>query len=521
MLKILVFGRRFSLRRELMLLVIACVLPASLVSSTLAYSAYTMERDHVEQETLLVARTVLADLERDFATVEASLKILATAPELVSGDLRGFHRRATSALASGNVYSYILTDSRGRQILNTAKPFGEPLPSTGTPDAIGRVFTDRITVLTDVFIGPVVQRLVVAMGVPVVVGGQVVFSLNIGLDPARASALIARHALPPGWLAAVVDSGGIIVGRSRDAERFVGQTVVAQLVSAFATADEGRLHSTTKDGIDVFTAFTTSKDWRWHVVVGAPKDQLNHDVWQQFTRVMVGILLALSLGLWLARILFLRVLASVRELTEAVLSLSKGEDVRKLTMHLQETQGMSEAIAEAAVAIKQVKFLAQHDALTQLPNRVMFEEFAAHNLAFADRWVQTPALLAIDLDGFKAVNDTQGHAVGDLVLIEVAGRIQQAIRASDIAARIGGDEFIVMLSDVSTDNAMETAQRILAMLSEPYEGVGVPLSASIGLAVYPQCGQTLALLMTASDKAMYAAKNSGRGRVVVAQEAPR
>lgn len=229
----------FSLRRNLVLLVVACVLPAASVSALLLYANFKLERANVEHQTALVAHTVLADLEREIAAMESALKTLATSQELVSGDLAGFHARATQALTSGIVYNYVLTDVKGHQILNTLQPFGAPLPTTGTPAQLATVFARQTTVLTDFFIGPVTRRPAIAMGVPVTVDGGVRYSLNIGLAPDRLSDIVARHPLPSGWLLAVLDSGGTIVARSRDPSRYVGEKAVPELRVAAA---RGGLH---------------------------------------------------------------------------------------------------------------------------------------------------------------------------------------------------------------------------------------------------------------------------------------
>ncbi|MDO9158579.1 MAG: GGDEF domain-containing protein, partial [Burkholderiaceae bacterium] len=97
-----------------------------------------------------------------------------------------------------------------------------------------------------------------------------------------------------------------------------------------------------------------------------------------------------------------------------------------------------------------------------------------------------------------------------------AQRIQQAIRASDVAARVGGDEFLVLLADVHEDTAMETAQRLVDLLSAPYEGVSMPVSASVGVALYPQLGADWQSLAAQADQALYAAKHGGKSRAVMA-----
>ena len=231
----------YSLRRNLRLLVFVCVLPATLVSAWLTYSTYEMRREQLEQQIVLQSRTVLAELDRDMAAVESGAKVLARAPELAKGDLRSFYLRASEALAAGFVYNYILTDTQGRQVLNTLRPWGTPLPMTGTPAQLGRVFSERATVLTDLFVGPVARRNALALGVPVLRGDEVVYSLNIGLDPIRVQELLTRHQLPQGWVMAVLDGSGHIVARSRDASRYIGQLAVPSLLEAMALRDHDTL----------------------------------------------------------------------------------------------------------------------------------------------------------------------------------------------------------------------------------------------------------------------------------------
>ena len=148
------------------------------------------------------------------------------------------------------------------------------------------------------------------------------------------------------------------------------------------------------------------------------------------------------------------------------------------------------------------------DGLTELANRTHFREQVAVALAATG----PVSLLLIDLDGFKAVNDTRGHAAGDTLLCEVADRLREAVRGGDLAARLGGDEFAVLLPDCTTAEADRTAQRILAALLTPVsiDGSAVAVSASIGVAAADSADDVESLLHDA-DLAMYAAKNNGKG----------
>jgi diguanylate cyclase (GGDEF)-like protein len=512
-------GRRFSLRKVLRWLVLACVLPATLVCTALAVSMYQLQRQQVQQNTLLMARSVLSDLEREIAVIESGMKVLATSDELASGDLRAFHKRARDALAPGIVYNYILTDAQGRQVLNSLLSFGSALPSTGTPAQIGRVFTERATVLTDLFIGPVTRKPALAMGVPVGAGDAVAYSLNIGLDPQRINTLLGRQPLPEGWLIAVLDGSGTIVGRSRDADRYLGQKAVPELLEAVHSQMLGTIESHTKEGIPVFSAFARSKTWGWAVVVGAPKSNLEGSILRRGVWVLLGVVCAMALGLWLARAISKRVVESVHLLNEAATKLIQGEPMHLPEMRMREADAVARAMVDAAAAMEKIRFFAEHDTLTELPNRMLFETVVNRDLVLAERHPSQSALLAVDLDHFKQVNDTLGHEAGDTVLRQAARRIQQAIRVTDMAARIGGDEFLVFLGETSQDGAMDTAKRIVEGLSAPYGNLSIPVSASVGIAMFPEHGATLRALSAAADAALYKAKHAGRNQAYMATEA--
>ncbi|MEO8836915.1 MAG: diguanylate cyclase, partial [Caldimonas sp.] len=151
------------------------------------------------------------------------------------------------------------------------------------------------------------------------------------------------------------------------------------------------------------------------------------------------------------------------------------------------------------------------DSLTQLPTRVYFEDRLAAAATKADAGSSRLALLFIDLDGFKPVNDTYGHSIGDLVLEQVGQRLKAMSRGKDVVARVGGDEFLLLLSNVSSQEAIaHVADRLIQGLSQPYaaEGREVMISCSVGIAMYPD-GCSHAKLIARADAAMYASKRSG------------
>jgi len=162
---------------------------------------------------------------------------------------------------------------------------------------------------------------------------------------------------------------------------------------------------------------------------------------------------------------------------------------------------------------EQILKLAQHDTLTALPNRILFYDRLDQAMTRASRDKGSFAILFIDLDDFKIVNDTLGHDAGDALLREAAKRITACVRKSDTVARMGGDEFTVIISNARTPNSVErVAKKIVANLASPFDlnGKFCSVSASIGIALYPVNGNTAEQLVKVADDAMYTAKSSGK-----------
>jgi len=164
--------------------------------------------------------------------------------------------------------------------------------------------------------------------------------------------------------------------------------------------------------------------------------------------------------------------------------------------------------------------LAYHDALTGLPNRALFQDRVGQALAQARRHNTSVALLFLDLDGFKAINDTLGHEAGDELLREVGRRLQACTREEDTVARLAGDEFTVVLPAISArDAAAAVAQKIIAMLSTGVVlgGRAVSIIASIGISVYPDDGDDGVTLLSRADTAMYTTKHQGKSAYAFAE----
>ncbi|MBW7849546.1 MAG: GGDEF domain-containing protein [Rhodospirillales bacterium] len=169
-------------------------------------------------------------------------------------------------------------------------------------------------------------------------------------------------------------------------------------------------------------------------------------------------------------------------------------------------------------AEEEIRKLANHDALTGLPTLRLFKDLFIEAASRANRNGGQFAILFVDLDGFKGVNDTLGHGAGDHVLQEMARTFLQCVRGTDKVARIGGDEFVVLCEKITRPMALKIARRIVEGAGSPMTVAGreVRIGASVGIALYPANGTSLDALMKAADDAMYRVKHSTKGAVAIA-----
>lgn len=192
---------------------------------------------------------------------------------------------------------------------------------------------------------------------------------------------------------------------------------------------------------------------------------------------------------------------------------------KRLVIANVNAQILAEQLEQAKV---QMAHLAHHDSLTNLPNRIQLDENLTQAIKFAKRHGTKVGLLFIDLDRFKIVNDSLGHGVGDLLLQAVAQRLLTSIRGADTVSRQGGDEFIVLLTDIDhMDELVASVEKIHRIVAEPYAVAHhtLHIGASIGISIYPDDGVDNATLIKHADTAMYAAKEGGRGSYVFFEKA--
>ncbi|WP_160142260.1 sensor domain-containing diguanylate cyclase [Pigmentiphaga humi] len=500
------------IRVGLLAVVLASTLPATLVAIRAVYDSYEVLRNRVYESTIVLARTIAADIDRELEGIGAGLRVLASSPDLARGDLNSFYKRALDASKLQGVEGYVLADLQGNAILDTHQRY---LPSRSIKRTMPPLpeHRDNLTTVMRLPADPEHGAAPVAIAVPVFLDGEQRYTLYADLHNGRLGEIMRRHAISSGWIVAMADTDSVIVGRNRDEGLYLGQQATPAIADIMHTRREGTLsRGRTKDGIPVLTGFTHINTAPWAVIVGAPAEALTAAVQRDILRVSIIGLLTVLLGLGLAYLFARRIEKSVGSLLEPALALGSSRYAEAAGPRFKETAAVADALERAAQSLAHARQLAYYDPLTELRNRNLFEELARLAIAGAPRSGASLALLAVDLDHFKAVNDTHGHAAGDTVLRQAAARMAGAIRKSDVAARYGGDEFMILLDGAGPAAAKTVADMLVAALGAPYPGIAPAVSASIGIAVFPQSGTTFEELVAKADAALYAAKAQGRSR---------
>jgi signal transduction histidine kinase/ActR/RegA family two-component response regulator/HPt (histidine-containing phosphotransfer) domain-containing protein len=322
--------------------------------AVLLYVSYQSARAEREVDTLRTARALVAAVDLTLARAEAIAYGLATSRALDEHNFTEFQRRSTEMLSlTGVGTNVVLSDRDGRQLVNTLRPLGEALPRHGNPAQLRRVFETGSTVVSDVYLGGVAQRPVVSVDVPAARGGQVVFDVSIGLFPDDFRAILDAQKLPPGWVAAVLDSQGVIVARTVQQDRFVGQKGSPTLLAHLLDASEGAAWTATLEGMPVYSAWSRSGITRWSVAIGIPRGALLGGLERDY--LLLGALVALLLlgGMAYAWTLGAKITGSVRALEAPAMALGRGEPVMIPPLALPEAQDVGRSLTRAAALLAQ------------------------------------------------------------------------------------------------------------------------------------------------------------------------
>ena len=342
-----------TIRFWLTCLVIGCVLPAALGSVFLFTISYQQQRTILERNTIATARALMQAIDAELFGLQSALQVLASSQRLASGDLFGFHRKASEALPNMGGNYIVVTDSTGQQRLNTLKPFGDPLPQLPLTAKVQRVFDTGEPVISDFFAAPDIGQSAITLEVPVFANGKVIYSLAMGIFADRLGDILRRQNLPPDWITAIYDSNGTIAARTHKPEQYVGRKGPTSFLRTSAEVSEGVTEVNSLEGIPTLSAFNRSPRSGWAIGIGIPRTALTENLWRSmgFNAAVTLALLALSIGM--ARIISVRINRSVRSLRIPALALGTPELVSIPDNEIVEVNDIGQALMKASQIIRE------------------------------------------------------------------------------------------------------------------------------------------------------------------------
>jgi diguanylate cyclase (GGDEF)-like protein len=510
-----------TIRSRLIFLVMGSMVPVSMLAVGFVFYDYHRSKEEQVVNTVAIARAMTAMLDKDLASIESGLTVLGTSQTLADNNYAAFYRQAEQVVHKLNATAITLSDATGQQLIDTRRPYGEALPSYGNTEQAQRIFESGLPNISDFFIDNLNRQPVITVGVPVRRGDAVVFQITASLLSDRLTKIFTQQALPSNWIVAIFDGTGTIMARSHESARFVGKPGAAVVLKRLNEVGEGSVEAVSLEGVPVISNFSRSPTSRWTVVVGIPTNSFTSGLLTSLWWLLFVLLILLASSLTLAWFIGGSITRSIHALTSPALALGSGGRVTLPPLGLSETNAVAKALMKASEVLAQAQHQAHHDVLTGLANRAMFNEILRRQLMLTKRTNGSLAVMYIDLDGFKAVNDTLGHDVGDDLLKAVAARMQVKTRECDLVARLGGDEFAVVLIEPGAAGAVDVAAKLVDCLSIPFPiGAAIlQISASVGVAIYPGSATTCEALISEADEAMYSAKKAGKNRYVVASGA--
>jgi two-component system, sensor histidine kinase and response regulator len=318
-------GKQRSLWASLIWMVLACVVPAWVGLAILMLNMLSSERERAVQNEVMTARALVLALDRYLASAQSALEVLARSRELEVDDFAGFHRLANDVIHRIPGNNIVLRDEHGQQLVNTLKPFGERLPLEPDSGALKRVFLTGKPTISDLFFAQVAQQPIIAVEVPVFRDGKVKYSISIGIFAERLRSLLTDQALPPGWVATIYDSKGVIVARTQNQDAFVGKPPKPELGALLAQRSTGFLRTVTREGIPVYGGVASSAVSNWAVAIGAPAAEMDRPIYTFLGIVGTGGVLILVLVVGVAGFKSRQIVSDVKALIKPAMAFGRGE----------------------------------------------------------------------------------------------------------------------------------------------------------------------------------------------------
>jgi PAS domain S-box-containing protein len=355
---------RFSIRMHLLALVLTAVVPLLVLTAIMFWREVKSQRTAVERGMRDTARALVLAVDREVASMRAVGETLAESPHLDAKDFKSFYELSSRASDKRTGSWVVLFDHSGQQIINTQRPFGDSLPNTfkqgkdtleqtttelslGTPSSVKKVFETGHSLISDLFIGLVSKRPTLSINVPVTRHGKVLYALNTGILPEALTALLREQRLPADWVAVLVDKKGIIIARTLDPEKYVGQLTSLKLINLLAESSEGFDTGYIPEGVPVYFSYARSKLTGWGIAIGAPQVAIDAPVNRSMLIMAAGsavlLLVALSAAIALGR----RISAPISTLANSADAIQSGVPVEFKPSSVAEVTRLHEALLEA------------------------------------------------------------------------------------------------------------------------------------------------------------------------------
>lgn len=519
------FWRRLGLRARLSLFIALAYLPLAGVLTTALTQERTARLSEARAALQRYAEQGVARQEEIVRQARSALMMLALFQEVREGEgqkCAAILRRAAALHPWSGGFS--VAAANGRLLCNSMET---AVTSIADQEFFQRAAAERNFVVSDFHMGRTSGKPRMVAVLPLLDDfGDVDAVLLAGVDLEWLSVLAAEVAQASGGAAFLIDSKGAVMARHPDPEKLIGRSFAdLPLVRTILDNPSGVVEGNGLDGAPRIVGFASLAGTGLRFAVGAPVENLtgavDRKIWINGGLIALASAVAVG-GVWmLMEIMVLRGLRHLKRATShfsasgfsGALGTEKRHDAYSAEIGevAQAVHAMGQALGEAAYV----------DSLTGLPNRRFLAARIERLTADSASGDAAVAVLYMDLDGFKAINDLEGHHVGDAVLKEAGARLTACVRQGDVLARFGGDEFIALLLDLPKNDiraaAAHVANRIVASLSAPIEAEGRTLSigCSVGVAFWPDDHPDLTETTLRADQALYAAKRGGRGRTAL------
>jgi signal transduction histidine kinase len=314
------------IRFHLMGLVFAAVIPVLLFGVIVAVLFERQHRASLEQSLRDTARALTVAVDHELISSLSTLQALTTSEHLDSGDLRRFYESAQRVLHAHRGWRTInLFNRAGQHLISLLRPFGTILPSTEIRAVVRQTLDTGEPAVSDLFVGSVAQAQTVAVAVPVIRGGTLIYVLEAGLDLAALSRLLFEGKLPPDWVATIIDRHGIIVARTWGIEQWLGKPAPPEFVAQSRHVEEGSFSDVTRDGIPVYAAYSHSRLSGWTVGLGAPLASIEGPRQVSLLTLTSGAIALLLLAGGLATVFGRRIATAIGSLSASARALGQGQ----------------------------------------------------------------------------------------------------------------------------------------------------------------------------------------------------